>query len=161
MQYSQFEKALAAIYSVKEKNLGAFRARLRHLRNLGVPDIPKRGSGNVFIYKTSDILAASVALELQSLGSAPAVSAELATFALRHFHLVESSQADVFLVMTNTPEQDNSTYLEARVRPIRVKRDAEPPAGLRQSAASARRERLRSDEECGRRKHQCIRHCRR
>jgi hypothetical protein len=101
MQYSQFEKILADTFSIKEKGLGAFRARLRHLRNLGVPDVPQRGSGNTVIYKADDLLTALVALQLQTLGCAPAVSADLATFAQRHFDLAEWSDVDVFLLVRN------------------------------------------------------------
>jgi hypothetical protein len=106
MQYSQFEKILAEIFSIKEKGLGAFRARLRHLRNLGVPNIPKRGSGNTFIYTTADLLTTLVALELQALGASPMVSAELATFARRYRDLVEWSLDDVFLLATNVPGEE-------------------------------------------------------
>jgi hypothetical protein len=125
MQYSQFEKILADTFSIKEKGLGAFRARLRHLRNLGVPDIPKRGSGNTVVYKTADLLTALIALELQALGSAPAVSAELATFARDYFDLVEWSDADVFLLATNVP---GGELIEDRVKGAPLKFE-KPPAG--------------------------------
>jgi hypothetical protein len=125
MQYSQFEKILADTFSIKEKGLGAFRARLRHLRNLGVPDIPKRGSGNTVIYKTADLLTALVALELQAIGWAPAVSAELATFARVYFDLVEWSDADVFLLATNVP---GGELIEDRVR-TKPSKFEKPPSG--------------------------------
>jgi len=105
MQYGQFEKALAEVFSIKESNLGAFRARLRHLRNLGVPEIPKRGSGNTAIYKTEDLLATFVALALQTLGSTPTISAEIAKFAIQHFGKLRSQDEEIFLVVTNASEE--------------------------------------------------------
>jgi hypothetical protein len=125
MQYSQFEKILAEIFSIKEKGLGAFRARLRHLRNLGVPNIPKRGSGNTFVYKTSDLLTTLVALELQALGASPTVSAELATFARRCVELVERSEADVFLLATNVPGEELIEHRSTTNPPAFAK----PPSG--------------------------------
>jgi hypothetical protein len=103
MQYSQFEKILADVFSVNEKNLGAFRARLRHLRNLDMPRVPKRGSGNTVIYKPIDVISAFVALELQALGSSPAISVDLARFAGEHFEKTKSGGGDVCLVIANTP----------------------------------------------------------
>jgi hypothetical protein len=115
MQYGQFEKALVELFSIRESNLGAFRARLRHLRNLGVPKIPKRGSGNTAIYKTEDILATFVALALQTLGSTPMTSAEIAKFAVEYFGKLRSQDEDIFLVVTNTLAKrgsSNPKYLE-------------------------------------------------
>jgi hypothetical protein len=103
MQYNEFEKALVDIFGVKKKNLGAFRARLRHLRNLGMPKVPKRGSGNTVVYKTVDVISAFVALELQALGSSPAISVDLAKFAGEFFNKSQPGAADIFLVVANTP----------------------------------------------------------
>lgn len=102
MQYSQFEKILANVFSVREKDQGAFRARLRHLRNLDMPRVPKRGSGNTAVYKPIDVISAFVALELQALGCSPAISVDLARFAGEHFEKIKSSRGDVFLVVANT-----------------------------------------------------------
>jgi hypothetical protein len=125
MQYSRFEAILADTFSIKEKGLGAFRARLRHLRNLGVPNVPKRGSGNTAIYKTADLLTALVALELQALGSAPAVSAELASFTRGYIDTVEWSDADVFLLATNVPGEE---LIERRTT-TNLPKFVKPPAG--------------------------------
>ena len=116
MQYGQFEKALVEVFSIKESNLGAFRARLRHLRNLGVPEIPKRGSGNTAIYKTEDLLATFVALALQTLGSTPTISAEIAKFAIQHFGKLRSQDEEIFLVVTNTSEKRGASNPNHRVR---------------------------------------------
>jgi hypothetical protein len=124
MQYKEFEKILADTFLIQKKGLGAFRARLRHLRNLGVPDIPRQGSGNTAIYDTDDLLAALVAIQLQTLGCAPAVSAEFATFTQGKFDLVKWSELDVFLWVINIPGAvDKLKELE---KPLKFERS---PAG--------------------------------
>jgi len=104
MQYGQFEEALVQMFAIKEANLGAFRARLRHLRSLGIPKIPKRGSGNTAIYRMEDLLTTFVALALQTLGSTPTISAEIAKFAAQYFEKLRSKDEEIFLVVTNTSD---------------------------------------------------------
>jgi hypothetical protein len=104
MQYGQFEEALVQMFSIKEGHLGAFRARLRHLRSLGVPSIPKRGSGNTAIYMPKDLVITFVALALQALGSNPTISAQIATFSARYFEKLRSGEKDTFLVIMHTSE---------------------------------------------------------
>jgi hypothetical protein len=104
MQYGQFEEALVQMFSIREASLGAFRARLRHLRKLGIPNIPKRGSGNTVIYKVEDLFSTFVALALQTLGSTPAISAVIANAAARYFKRLGFEEEDIFLVVMNLPE---------------------------------------------------------
>jgi hypothetical protein len=104
MQYGQFEKALVQTFAVGEANLDAFRARLRHLRNLGIPKIPKQGSGITAIYRMEDLFSTFIALALQTLGSGPARSAQIATFSVRNFKKLKSSKQDSFLVVMHTSE---------------------------------------------------------
>jgi hypothetical protein len=51
--------------------MGAFRARLRHLRNIGVPHLPKPGSGVQILYSRRQALEMLIAVELEKLGQAP------------------------------------------------------------------------------------------
>jgi hypothetical protein len=104
MQYRQFEEALVQMFSIREEGLGAFRARLRHLRKFDVPNIPKRGSGNTFIYRMDDLFITFVALALQTLGSTPTISALIAKSAARWFNRLAFEKEDVFLVVMNLPE---------------------------------------------------------
>ena|SRR6267154_2497832 len=104
MQYRQFEEALVQMFSIREASLSAFRARLRHLRKLGIPNIPKRGSGNTFVYRVEDIFTTFVALALQTVGSAPAISAVIANAAARYFTRLGLEEQDIFLVVMNLPE---------------------------------------------------------
>jgi hypothetical protein len=104
MQYGQFEEALVQMLGINEGSLGAFRARLRHLRNLGIPNVPKRGSGNAVAYGRGDLFTTFVALALQALGCAPTVSALIANFAARQVHWLGSVKEDLFLIVANFPE---------------------------------------------------------
>jgi hypothetical protein len=104
MQYGQFEEALIQMFSIREDSLGAFRARLRHLRRLGIPNIPKRGSGNIANYGAEDLFTTFVALALQTLGSAPAVSVPIAYAAARYFATLGLVKDDIFLIVMNLPE---------------------------------------------------------
>jgi hypothetical protein len=104
MQYGQFEEALVKIFSIGEANLDAFRARLRHLRSLGVPNIPKLGSGNTAIYRRKDLVVTFVALALETLGSTPTISAQIAKFSARYFQKLRSTEGDTFLVVMHTSE---------------------------------------------------------
>jgi hypothetical protein len=104
MQYRQFEEALVQMFSIRIASLGAFRARLRHLRKLGIPNIPKRGSGNTLVYRVEDIFTTFVALALQTLGSAPITSAIIARGAARHLRWLGSGAEEIFLVVMNLPE---------------------------------------------------------
>jgi hypothetical protein len=108
MQYGQFEEALVRMFSIDETNLNAFRARLRHLRDLRIPNIPKRGSGNTFSYRREDLLVTFVALALQTLGSTPTISAIIAAGVARQFHWLQGEK-DVFLVVANIPESIEDT----------------------------------------------------
>lgn len=57
--------------SVEPKDMGAFRARLRHLRNIGVAQLPNPGSGQPINYSCGQALEMLIALELEKAGQAP------------------------------------------------------------------------------------------
>src|SRR5262245_53269509 len=72
LRYGHVELALAGLMNVAGENIGAFRARLRHLRNIGVPQqLPKPGSGQPIAYSRRQALEMLIALELEKLGQAP------------------------------------------------------------------------------------------
>jgi hypothetical protein len=104
MQYGEFEEALVQKFSIKEDQMGAFRARLRNLRSLGIPNIAKRGSGNTAYYRQKDLVVTFVALALQTLGSTPTVSTQIAKFSARHFEKLRSREEDTFLVVLHASE---------------------------------------------------------
>jgi hypothetical protein len=45
LRYKHVEHALADLFKVQPDSMGAFRARIRHFRRLGIPDLPIVGSG--------------------------------------------------------------------------------------------------------------------
>jgi hypothetical protein len=78
LRYKHVESALAEVMNVKPNDMGAFRARLRHLRNIGVPRLPNPGSGQPIDYSRRQALELLVALELEKVGQAPKQVALLA-----------------------------------------------------------------------------------
>jgi hypothetical protein len=69
---------LAEVAGVEAKNMGALRARLRHLRNIGLPRLPQTGSGQPIAYSRRQVLEMMIALELEKVGHAPKSAALLA-----------------------------------------------------------------------------------
>jgi hypothetical protein len=104
MQYRQFEEALVQMFGIDDANLGAFRARLRHLRTLGIPDVPKRGSGNSVLYRSEEVFLTFVALVLQSLGSAPSVAVLIASITAKYLPRLKSGENNLFLVVARVPD---------------------------------------------------------
>jgi hypothetical protein len=71
LRYKHIEGALAEVMNIKPNDMAAFRARLRHLRNSGVPRLPNPGSGQPIDYSRRQVLELLVALELEKVGQAP------------------------------------------------------------------------------------------
>jgi len=71
LRYKHVEAALARAYNVGESQLKAFRARLRHLRNLGIPRLPRVGTGTQLTYTQAHLLVFVAALELETIGLSP------------------------------------------------------------------------------------------
>jgi|SRR5581483_1045465 len=103
MQYRQFEEVLVEMFSIDETSLGAFRARLRHLRNLGIPNVPKHGSGNAVNYRREHLFTTSIALALQTLGFPPTDSALVSQHATRQLHWLIREKQEAFLIVANVP----------------------------------------------------------
>jgi hypothetical protein len=72
--YTLVEKALASELEIDPRGLPAFAARLRHLRNLGIPRA-KPGSGKRISYAADDVEQMLIALLLESLGCSPRMAA--------------------------------------------------------------------------------------
>lgn len=71
----QVEAAVAAAHGIREEALPAFKARLRHLRNLGVPMIPHVGSGSRVNYSEDHVRQLFLALEFEQFGMSPRLAA--------------------------------------------------------------------------------------
>jgi hypothetical protein len=78
LRYGDLETALAKVVGIKIKDRRAFRAKLRHLRNIGLPRLPRPGSGQPIAYSRHQALEMLIALELEKIGQAPKNAALLA-----------------------------------------------------------------------------------
>lgn len=78
IRYKNVEEALTRIFKVSDDDLGAFRARLRNLRNLGIPQLPKTGSGTQIAFTRGQLIEMLIALELSRLGIPPRFVREIA-----------------------------------------------------------------------------------
>ena len=74
---------MAETFRVASEDMPAFRARLRHLRNLGVPTIPPPGSGQKIDYERSHAVQLLIALETELLGLTPLDAASFSRDVIR------------------------------------------------------------------------------
>ena len=76
--YTQIESALASQLHIPHHARPAFAAKLRHLRNLGIPR-SRPGSGKRISYTRLDARELLLALLVESVGSAPRTAAGVAS----------------------------------------------------------------------------------
>jgi len=79
-RYGVIEKALAEVFRVTPDQMGALRGRLRHLRNINCPKLPKTGSGQPVLITREQAIEILIAIELGKLGVAPRHAVEAAKF---------------------------------------------------------------------------------
>jgi hypothetical protein len=73
MEYRDIESILAELHGVtQDDRSGAFRSRLRFLRDMGIPRVEKPGKGSRVTYKFLDLWELHLALLLQRFGLPPA-----------------------------------------------------------------------------------------
>jgi hypothetical protein len=85
LRYSDVENALKDVLHVRQPDMGAFRGRLRHLRNLDLPRVAKAGSGRAIDYSSNNVLEMLLALELEDAGVKPERAAAVAQSMVRLF----------------------------------------------------------------------------
>lgn len=84
LRYGDVETALAAVLEVAPNRMGAFRARLQHLRHIGLPGgLVKPGSGKKIAYSQGQALEMLLALVLEELGQSPKAAADLTASIIR------------------------------------------------------------------------------
>jgi hypothetical protein len=71
MEYRELETILAELHRVKPDERGAFRARLRVLRDIGVPAVVKPGKGSKVTYQFMDLWETHLGLLLARFGLPP------------------------------------------------------------------------------------------
>ena len=72
MEYRNIESILAELHGVTPDKRGAFRSRLRFLRDMGIPRLEKPGKGSRVTYKFLDLWEMHLALLLDRFGLPPA-----------------------------------------------------------------------------------------
>jgi hypothetical protein len=77
MEYKAFEAALADLHVVDADDMKAFRARLRVLRDMGVPAVSGPGKGSRIDYSFGDLWETALALALERFGLPPARATEV------------------------------------------------------------------------------------
>jgi hypothetical protein len=76
-RYSIVEAALCDVFGIEPNGIKPFQARIRHLRSIGVPNLPRSGSGKWIEYSFDQILEVAFALCLQRYGVTPRIAAEM------------------------------------------------------------------------------------
>ena len=66
--YGEIEAAIAQVLEIEPADVPALRARLRHLRNMGLPRISNPGSGRKIRYTTLQAMEMLMAVVLQNGG---------------------------------------------------------------------------------------------
>jgi hypothetical protein len=99
LQYKHIEAALAEVMQVKPKSLPALRARLRHLRNIGLPILPKTGSGRPIQYSRHHALEMLIAIELEKVGQAAKNAAMLAASIVRQTPYGQHRGKDSYVII--------------------------------------------------------------
>ena len=99
LQYGHVETALATVFSVAPKGMGAFRARLRHLRNIGLPRLARPGSGRHIVYTERQALEMLLALELENHGYSAKNAAFLAQSIVRQSPYGQHRDENCYIVI--------------------------------------------------------------
>src|SRR5215510_12921818 len=79
-RYGVIEQALAEVFGVTPGQMGPLRGRLRHLRNINCPKLPKTGSGQPVLITREQAIEILIAIELGRLGIAPRHAVEAAKY---------------------------------------------------------------------------------
>jgi hypothetical protein len=72
MEYRIVEAILVKLHEVAPEDLGAFRARLRVLRDMGIPDMPRVGKGARVEFADVQVEEMHLALTMSEFGLTPA-----------------------------------------------------------------------------------------
>jgi hypothetical protein len=106
LRYRDVERALVKIFSVPNKRLGAFRARIRHLRNLGVPELERVGRGTQLTYTRQHALELVLAIELERVGIAPRFVASVAKQAA--LASINTPRRNVYVIIESFYNEDEA-----------------------------------------------------
>ena len=77
LRYGDVERALAFAFDIKDKDIKAFRAKIRHLRRYNVPPLPQTGSGRQITYTLDHVRTLYFGLRLNQIGLDPAAIGDI------------------------------------------------------------------------------------
>ena len=107
-RYGQIEQALVDALRIEPGDIGAFRARLRHLRGLGLPNVTRPGSGRTVDYTWQQAFEMLLALELENIGKAPRIAKLVAESIGRMTGTTRAGIANEYIVVE--PYGDSSRW---------------------------------------------------
>jgi hypothetical protein len=101
--YGAIEGALAEVLDIPAEETKAFRARLRHLRDLGIPSaLPRPGSGKKVAYSLSQALEMLFAIVLEHGGYSPRRAVSLVPSVLEDLKQIRigSPNDDIYVIVS-------------------------------------------------------------
>jgi hypothetical protein len=116
LRYRDVERALVDTFGVPEGGLGALRARIRHLRNVGVPELQKVGSGTQLTYTRKQAFELLLAIELELSGISPRLVPAISRFGADKFFETPTDEK-VFLLVTRSLDFTGASPPKARRSP--------------------------------------------
>jgi hypothetical protein len=112
LRYKHIEGALADVLNVEPKAMGAFRAKLRHLRNIGLPKLPSPGSGRHIEYSRRQALAVLIALELEKVGQSASQAALIAQSMVRQSPYGQNEGKDCYAYVSVIEKRRDYTMVD-------------------------------------------------
>jgi hypothetical protein len=109
LRYKHVETALVDVARVRPKAIGAFRGRLRHLRKIGLPELPAPGSGKHIAYSRHQALEMLIAIQLEDIGYTPDSAAQLSQSIVRQSPYGQHEGKDCYIIPSARSE-DRAQY---------------------------------------------------
>jgi hypothetical protein len=118
LHYKHLERAVADVMGTPKDKMGALRARMRRLRDLGFSAWTRPGggpgTGQVIKYSTQNVLEIVIALVMEDLGQSPKTAAQLSEEAMKAAEFAkkrpEREEGDLYIILepsttSRTPTQ--------------------------------------------------------
>lgn len=109
LRYKHVETALVDVTGVQPNAIGAFRGRLRHLRNIGLPELPASGSGQHIAYSRRQALEMLIAIQLENIGHKPDSAAKLSQSIVRQSPYGQHQGKDCYII-PSAPNENRAEY---------------------------------------------------
>jgi hypothetical protein len=104
--YGEVEEILARVFRSTAEERPKLRARLRHLRNIGVPDLPRPGSGVKLSYTERQAFEMLIALGLELVGQTPRRAAQLSKDIIVKWYAYELEKETPSGIVIVSPESE-------------------------------------------------------